>query len=688
MRVILAAVATTVVFSALTLAWAQTGIAPDRPGFDPDVCVYPEACGISPPPPPPPPPGTPPPVCSCQPHEICNAGSCQAAICADGTALLPGQNGIADCCGPCADWDTTLNACVTTCAACQDCWSNTCVPRDCGAYAVCDPALDQCVSCGTCQAVNAGVCGPLTCPAGEACDMNTGVCVSGQPCAQVVNGVWTPMACSPPTPSLNTLTCTCEACPACTDFGTGGCEPRTCPAGEICNAATDQCEPCPVAGDVPDSLGNCCPLADQCNGQCTTCPFGMTTDVNCDCCLQADQDVNGVCPPCAPGETLDSDGTCCLTADQVGGLCPCNISCPGDMVPNADGTCGCSCPIGTEQIGDRCLPPGTASQFCECPQGGAPYVDTTPPGDYVSHRWYCGPFSDYFAYNCAGSNRARWYKRYSLDHPASPNVRICEDVSAALAACDCAQFQCFGDLQPVGCNTCGCPAGHTRFGFNRCCPDDEELVGGECIPRSPEEFDCACASGTGYRWDGPPAGVASGTFNLGVGDILCGPFGTFENSLCFTGLAVDYVIQDGPYAGQLATICEDAVAGLTEGPCAPAVCPAGLAPMYWRSGVATWNPAAGYQHGPPPAAGDWCGAVYPELVAGESVVLNSTENNCFGTAAECPSPVGSMTLSCVASGIAGVDPALSFQGMLCSTGAGCPAGWVSGGIIPGECVQP
>ena len=425
-------------------AWAQTGIAPDRPPFDPDVCVYPEHCGISPPPPPPLPPGTtPPPPCNCQPHEICNAGSCQAAMCADGTLLLPGQTGIADCCGPCSDWDTALNVCVATCVACQDCSSNACIPRDYGAYAVCDTVNDQCQSCGTCQAVSAGACAPLTCPAGEACDLNTGVCTVGQPCAQVVNGVWEPKRCTDPTHVVNPLTCDCEPCPACTDLVSGACAPRACPDGETCNVATDQCETCPVAGHMPDDLGNCCDPAHQAAGVC--CPAGEIPDADGDCC-PAVQQSGGQCPACPDGEAPDLNGTCCPVADHVNGLCPC--PCTGDLVP--DGLCGCGCPPDRPELfaGNRCCPTGeelvggicvpivdAGLLLCECPHGGTAWSTPGSSGGYANGWWYCGPLSDWFPHNCLGSNRARSFKQYSETDSRGVDAILCESATDAMVAC-------------------------------------------------------------------------------------------------------------------------------------------------------------------------------------------------------------------------------------------------------------
>ena len=199
------------------------------------------------------------------------------------------------------------------------------------------------------------------------------------------------------------------------------------------------------------------------------------------------------------------------------------------------------------------------------------------------------------------------------------------------------------------------------FAPDRCCPDGYELIGDECAPFGPDQFDCDCASGTGYRWDAP-VGINSGAYNLGAGDILCGPIGTFENNSCSgSGLGEEFVIQGGPYAGQVANLCEDAVLTLTAGdcaspcgvceelfngvcsdPCAGAdqgecTCGAGCSwngvdacvpdpgcpsvTARWGSGQVLFDPQ---QQGPNPPWRNWCGAVLPETAAGTTLLVHSS----------------------------------------------------------------
>lgn len=151
----------------------------------------------------------------------------------------------------------------------------------------------------------------------------------------------------------------CQSYEACTpdcsgkfcgdDDGCGGyC--TDCPAGQICNAATWQCEF--ASGCVPNCTNKTCGAYDGCGGRCTACPGGGICDAATWTCL-------GGCNPDCAGKTCgdyDGCGGRC-TGCPVGQACNaatwtcqggCTPDCTGRMCGDSDGCGGfCSaCPPG------------------------------------------------------------------------------------------------------------------------------------------------------------------------------------------------------------------------------------------------------------------------------------------------------------------------------------------------------
>lgn len=338
-------------------------------------------------------------------------------------------------------------------------------------------------------------------------------------------------------------------------------------------------------------------------------PAVLNTATNaCDCAL--------------PSVPDGSNGCRCpdVNANLVGTDCPCNDSamqvldgrcqCPSNMVLNADRECDCVVPDEV-RVGDDCEPAESESEEDDCPDGATPYGggQCCPAGRVVAGDQCCA------AGQVAVNGQCPESEEDACQDGSTPygDGQCCPAGNEVVGA-HCLP-PCGGDLERQPDTSCGCPAATppmTLFPPNRCCPAGEDLVGGVCqappvceLPLVPvggvcqcpadtpvlseghccaegQEWDsatsscrervafssvCGCDGGVGFIWPGAQPGHV-GVPNLGPGDAVCGPLGTYENNLCIgSGLGVDYVIADGPNAGTSVSICED-----SEGLLAPATC--------------------------------------------------------------------------------------------------------------------
>ena len=234
---------------------------------------------------------------------------------------------------------------------------------------------------------------------------------------------------------------------------------------------------------------------------------------------------------------------------------------------------------------------------------------------------------------------------------------------------------CTGQLQPIS-RSCRGPGGGTAYGADGdlgCPAVGHSVANGFCRQVHPHA--CTGTNGIGYQWPGGPPYVSG----LAAGDVVCGPYGTFENPSCGGGgLGVDDVVDGGPRDGNHVPICEEDEEMLVRGQCSPP-CPAMPLGFHWRTsvGASTWVPI----HGGSNVAREFCGhpTALPAMADGDSFALTSTFVPCADPS--CQPRTGSVTLECSA----GVHRII---GATCASppGPGCPPDGYRE-FTPGWCVR-
>ena len=282
--------------------------------------------------------------CGTAPCDFCSSGQVCVTL-DDGTQTcsVPECDTAADCEG--------AEACVqgvcseATCSTKEDCdagkicnqLTSTCIdpPEACANDQQC-PAGEVCITdMGVCVI---GCADDAACGAGQICEESTRVCTSGcRDDAGCADGeTCQDGQCTSGPPSCDNITCdVTERCnpttfqcePTCTtDAG----QPNSCPAGQVCDLASGQCQ------------ANACPGQDpaQCDGNANT-PFWNTTLCACVECLD-----NSACG----GGSCNANGQC-------------TEACQTQCDPSTPGTCGGNTPYCIANCCVQCI--GSA----DCPNG-------------------------------------------------------------------------------------------------------------------------------------------------------------------------------------------------------------------------------------------------------------------------------------------------------------------------------
>ncbi len=187
-------------------------------------------------------------------------------------------------------------------------------------------------------------------------------CPAGGGSVQLANGVcWYFDQVSPQ--CAGTVDATTGACCAgqltsdggCCAPGHAACGSGCCESGELCDAASGQCQAqvpaqvasCPAQApvDCSSSGGQCCPVDSSCmpDGTCS-CPASTPVDCGGFCAASAQQ---CSCPPDHPEAC---GASCCLGGGCFGGA----------------GSGSCGCPSGTTSCGDNCCPASAQCQDGQC----------------------------------------------------------------------------------------------------------------------------------------------------------------------------------------------------------------------------------------------------------------------------------------------------------------------------------
>ena len=609
-------------------------------------------------------------------------------MCPDGQ-VDDGQGGCRAVCRDDQVWDTGLAACV--CPAGQADWlapgavEPVCRP-DCtpcetrnATTGLCDGGCDECSSCTAGACVSACTAGQVCHEAGGAgtcrdCPVLPGEILDAQHC-MLCNGCW------------DEATSACDLagppciCPPCSTAIAGSCVPQC--------ADNEQCD---TSGGNP--AGVCTPRPPEC--QAGTLYWDSQGAGGADPAVLADERCWGVVPKAAVGalqpvvhtalpvshqgsatfECVDRGGSgvwsfrsgvcdddeACLGQPRrqlVNGQCVCRTP-PFEEKP--DGTCDCRDGFTWNETRLRCDP--VVSQSCDpatcqprCMITSTPGVEfnmTLAGGRCPNEHWPCAAGSFCLkgsaSFMCAPTPLTPPVagKEYdtSCCGTCCPPGKVLADASASAWECVCAPGTV--ESSPGVC-AAGCEADYLYWDPDGARPDGVRQL----TYRAGEAYsDTVCG--------GLVQAAAVGATRRAVNDIRS------EETRAVRDGSADWTCgADGAWAAG-ATTCDVA---------APA-CPA-FSLLRWRTGSWTWALQAQVQHAPPPHPYDWCGAQVPELAVGSSLTLSSTGNNCFGTASECPPPTGTVTVRCNPPVVPGLDPALAFEGLSCSTGSGCPAapGW-------------
>ncbi len=282
----------------------------------------------------------------------------------------------------------------------QSCKKNDCSVTGCPTCQTCNTTV------GTCDAITGATCSctPVACPYGQTWDTTTCSCkgttctTTGCPTCQTCNAISgmcvTDSACSPPPPCdpatnpacppppncpscqlYNATIGQCAADPSCNFCGTTGC-----PAGQICNPGSGQCDGCTDTSQ--------CPTGQVCtNGSCN--PNCNTSGVDCA--------GNRVCNP--------TTGSCDPPIDCSGG-----VACPSGLVCNG-GICeGPECNPPPISVDCSLLEPVDPDPTClsGCSAGGRFVINSwtpvgggnTDPYCSASYTVYCAPNQTWAACPC------------------------------------------------------------------------------------------------------------------------------------------------------------------------------------------------------------------------------------------------------------------------------------------------
>lgn len=289
-------------------------------------------------------------VSRCTHDEFCDGNECVECNsdipCPDGKIC---QNGKCVC--PDGQFKDEAGRCVPClpgeCPPCHVCTPEGCKPIDCGDK-VCDPTLNDCVEC-----VGSGDCRP-----NEKCVNNDCVCKDGY--VRNANGDCVKdRECNSDTD--------CPDCFECDEFG--NCNPKVCPAGEIC-IGDDCVTPCETGADCPPGFGcdgeKCveCNTLDCATSECAdVLGCGCNRDNKCvdttkcdgDCVSFADC---GEGCTCYKGKCISCEDLPCDMCDVPGCACIGNkctsvdVGCTDDVIVSED-TLNCDL-IGTATIRDNC----------------------------------------------------------------------------------------------------------------------------------------------------------------------------------------------------------------------------------------------------------------------------------------------------------------------------------------------
>ena len=301
----------------------------------------------------------------CVGNQVCVAGSC---ITQTDCPICAACNTADDCGGSpyvCAQDPNggTGGFCTLLCNAAGDC------PGDSDCFTVPGQGFNVCLNpdaatgsvCPTgyvCGGGTTGLCDGVTCPAGQTCDPATGACSapgSGDACANICDGCTTDADCD-------------GGLGSCVDFGNGGICSTACSATDPCpglntdcftvqdttGASQNLCFNADAATDLCPATWRCetAPPAAPCDG--VTCPAGQLCDAATGNCIPDSFDGSrggscGICDSCRTD--ADCGGGICKNFVGIGQFCTqtCDAGCPGNA------TCFA---LGAQQL---CLNPDAGS---------------------------------------------------------------------------------------------------------------------------------------------------------------------------------------------------------------------------------------------------------------------------------------------------------------------------------------
>ncbi|MFN8590232.1 MAG: pentapeptide repeat-containing protein [Thermomicrobiales bacterium] len=308
----------------------------------------------------------------------CDTVCPQGATCEAGTCVCPPATPDVchDECVDLASDERYCGNCDTACAADETCLAGSCCPnaRICGATCLtapceeastaclnsaCDPATGACVTTainetGTCgEGDAAGVCCAGDCIAGGECCPGSDPAATGCP------------------PEGEPLALICTAAHQCVQCEVAG----TCPAGEICQAATCDAGTCGLA-DLNDTQ------AEGCNAEGFSCCTGTCVDTRTDPAHCGDCATACAAPPANAAATC-VNGTCGFACNT--GYHECNGACVSNT-DNCYGPGGClspdpNHPDGTDGLKTAITNAAADATITLCP--GTWTVRNTPPSPPV-----------------------------------------------------------------------------------------------------------------------------------------------------------------------------------------------------------------------------------------------------------------------------------------------------------------
>jgi hypothetical protein len=309
--------------------------------------------------------------------------SCSACPDARQTTSSAGASSSSECaCRSPFVWSSSLSSCVCAAGAGFDAALDTCVSCSVGAFKP-NASLEACSSCpsltstGGTGAASSSECvcagglvadaasgGSCVCPPGAGFSSSSSSCVS---CAAgSFKAGFDLLACSPcpmlyattnGTGSVSVSNCSCV-----NDLvlAGGSC---VCAAGQVFDAATQSCGPCPAGSfKASASLSSC----ESCPAHTTTSGTGSASASSCVCDSSrgfvSDGGGNGSCV-CPAGQQLDAATSVCLpcgvgtfkAAASLESCSACPVALTTTLGTGASSSSECVCPSGFTLAGDSCL---------------------------------------------------------------------------------------------------------------------------------------------------------------------------------------------------------------------------------------------------------------------------------------------------------------------------------------------